>query len=81
MEIWVDKVKVYAVAKNSLDTNLTMSSGTRRLVVVAAESDTSDFKQMEYVRFQQAQQVRHTRVRRCLTCSRPLISLLVFRRD
>jgi hypothetical protein len=52
MEIWLDGVKVDSVAGNSLDMQVTMASGTHRLVVVAAESDTSYFRAVEYVTVQ-----------------------------
>jgi hypothetical protein len=49
MEVWVDGVKMYTVAGNSLDTQVATSSGTHRIVVVAAESDLTYFKAVEYV--------------------------------
>ncbi|MGI9102669.1 MAG: carboxypeptidase regulatory-like domain-containing protein [Terriglobales bacterium] len=49
MEIWLDGVKVYTTFTNSMDTMVPMSSGTHRLVVVAAESSTSYFSAVESI--------------------------------
>lgn len=48
MEVWVDGVKMYSTAGSSVDTSLPLSSGTHRIVVVAAESNTSYFKSVVY---------------------------------
>ena len=52
MEIWLDGVKVYSTAATSIDTYVPASSGTHRLVVVAAESDASYFNAVLYVTVQ-----------------------------
>jgi phospholipase C len=44
MQIYLDGVKVYQVASNQLNTNVTMTSGTHRLTVQAQDSTGAIFK-------------------------------------
>lgn len=49
LQIYVDGVKVYQVASNQLNTNLTMSNGTHRLTVQAQDSTNAIFKSTESI--------------------------------
>jgi hypothetical protein len=52
LQIYLDGVKVYEVLASSLSTSLSMSSGTHRLTVQAADSTGLIFKTTIYITVQ-----------------------------